>query len=95
MSDIGFDDSIDWLEGARSLVGGLIIKGNINKSNPASKESVLGLQKLADEKRKRKIDADEDKPKRLKVLSPNRGTDVDDWENSRDAYEGSGPARHS
>ena len=35
------------------------------------------------------------KPKRLKDLSPNRGTDVDDWENSRDAHEASGPVRHS
>ena len=95
MSDIGFDDSIDRLEGTRSMVGGLVIKGNNNKSNPASKESVLGLQKLAEEKRKRKFDADEDKPKQLKDLSPNRVTDANDWENSRDAYEGSGPARHS
>ena len=93
MSDIGFDDSIDRLEGTTSIVGGLIIRGNGNKSNPTSKESMLGLQKLAQEKRKRKLDADEDKPKRLKNLSTNRGTDVNDWENSRD--EGSGPLRHS
>ena len=73
----------------------LVKKGNSNKSNPAPKESALGLQKLAEEKRKRKIDADEDKRKRLKYLSPNRGTDVDDWESSRDAHEGSGSARHS
>ena len=83
MSDIGFDSSIDRLEGTRSVIGGLIIKGDRNKSNPASKESMLGLEKLAEEKRKRKIDAGEDKPKRLKDLSPNRGTDIDDWENSR------------
>ena len=92
MSDIGFDDSIDRLEGTTSIVGGLIIRGNGNKSNPTSKESILGLQKLAQEKRKRKLDADEDKPKRLKNLSTNRGTDVNDWENNRD--EGSGPLRH-
>ena len=54
---------------------------------------MLGLEKLAEEKRKRKLDADEDKPKRLKDLSPNRGRDVDDWENSRD--EGFGSSRHS
>ena len=73
----------------------LVKKGNSNKSNPASKESALRLQKLAEEKRKRKIDADEDKRKRLKYLSPNRGTDVDDWENSRDAHKGSGSAQPS
>lgn len=93
MSDIGFDSSIDRLEGARSVVGGLIIKADRNKSNSASRESMLGLEKLAEEKRKRKIDAGEDKPKRLKDLSPNRGTDIDDWENSRD--EGLRPPRHS
>ena len=93
MSDIGFDSSIDRLEGTRSVVGGLIIKADRNKSNSASRESMLGLEKLAEEKRKRKIDAGEDKPKRLRDLSPNRGTDIDDWENSRE--EGLRPPRHS
>lgn len=87
MSDIGFDDSSsDRLEGTRSMVGGLILKGNAKKTSQSPKESVLGLQKLAEEKRKRKLEEDSEKSKRLKDLSSNRGTDS--WEDSNDDLEG-------
>ena len=84
MSDVGnFDDSSsDRLEGTRSMVGGLILKGNNKKTSQAPKESVLGLQKLAEEKRKRKLEEDGEKPKRLKDLSKNRETG--DWEDTND-----------
>lgn len=86
MSVVGnFDDSSsDRLEGTRSMVGGLILKGNNKKTSQAPKESVLGLQKLAEEKRKRKLEEDGEKPKRLKDLSKNRETCTGDWEDPND-----------
>ena len=76
MADFGFDDSSsDRLEGTHvhSVVGGLILKGSSKKTNPSPKESVLGLQKLAEEKRKRKIEEDGEKTKKAKSISS-------DWE---------------
>ena len=90
MSGVGFDEkSSDRLEGTRSVVGGLILKqGNNKKTNQSPKESVLGLQKLAEEKRKRKIEEDYDKTKRLKDGSSN--CTADEWEDGSDDLEGRG-----
>lgn len=85
MADIGFDDSSsDRLEGTHvhSVVGGLILKGSNKKTTSSPKESVLGLQKLAEEKRKRKLEEDGEKPKKVKALSSNREAD---WEADREA----------
>lgn len=82
MADIGFDDSSsDRLEGTHvhSVVGGLILKGSSKKTTQPPKESVLGLQKLAEEKRKRKLEEDGDKTKKVRALSSNREAD---WEES-------------
>ena len=88
MSGIGnFDDSSsDRLEGTRSMVGGLILKGTGKKTSQVPKESVPRLQKLAEEKRKRKLEEDGEKPKRLKDLSKN--SRKGDWEDSNDDLEG-------
>lgn len=90
MSGVGFDEkSSDRLEGTRSVVGGLILKqGNNKKTNQSPKESVLGLQKLAEEKRKRKIEEDYDKTKRLKDGSSN--CEAGEWEDGSDDLEGRG-----
>ena len=81
MSDIGFDDAIsERLEGTHSFVGGLILKGNSKKSSQTTSESVLGLKKLAEEKRKRKRDEHGENAKRVKDLSADRGADDIDWE---------------
>lgn len=83
MADIGFDDSSsDRLEGSHvhSVVGGLILKGNSRKTTQSPKESVLGLQKLAEEKRKRKLEEEGEKTKKVRALSSNR--DTDSWEES-------------
>lgn len=95
MADIGFDDSSsDRLEGTHvhSVVGGLILKGNKNKTISSPKESVLGLKKLAEEKRKRKLEGDGEKTKKLKALSSNREAD---WEADRRDLELQGEARLS
>lgn len=87
MSDIGFDDSSsDRLEGTRSMVGGLILKGNSKKTTQSPKGSVLGLQKLAEEKRKRKLEEDGEETKKIKAPSSNRG--ANDWEDPNDDLEG-------
>ena len=90
MSGVGFDEkSSDRLEGTRSVVGGLILKqGNNKKTNQSPKGSVLGLQKLAEEKRKRKIEEDYDKTKRLKDGSSN--CRADEWEDGSDDLGGRG-----
>ena len=78
MTDIGFKDSpSDRLEGThvQSVVGGLILKGNSKKASQSPKESVLGLQKLAEEKRKRKLEEDGEKTKKAKAPSSNRDED--------------------
>ena len=86
MSGIGFDDTCsDRLEGTRASIGGLILKGNNKKATKSPKESVLGLQKLAEEKRKRKLEEDGEKTKRLKDSSSNRG--ANDWEDSNNDFE--------
>ena len=95
MADIGFDDSSsDRLEGTHvhSVVGGLILKGNKNKTTSSPKESVLGLKKLAEEKRKRKLEGDGEKTKKVKALSSNREAD---WEADRSDSELQGEARLS
>ena len=87
MSDIGFDDSSsDRLEGTRSMVGGLILKGNSKKTTQSPKGGVLGLQKLAEEKRKRKLEEDGEETKKIKAPSSNRG--ANHWEDSNDDLEG-------
>lgn len=63
------------------MAGGLILKRNTNKKTETPKKSVLGLQKLAEEKRKRKLEEDTSKPKK----SRNRGSN--DWEDSNDDGE--------
>lgn len=88
MADIGFDDSSsDRLEGTHvhSVVGGLILKGNSKKTTQSAKESVLGLQKLAEEKRKRKLEEDGDKTKKARALSSNREAE---WEESEQQGQG-------
>lgn len=95
MADIGFDDSSsDRLEGTHvhSVVGGLILKGNKNKTTSSPKESVLGLKKLAEEKRKRKLEGDGEKTKKVKALSSNREAD---WEADHSDLELQGEARLS
>ena len=71
----------DRLEGTHvhSVVGGLILKGNSKKASQSPKESVLGLQKLAEEKRKRKLEEDGEKTKKVKAPCSNRD---EDWEES-------------
>ena len=83
MANIGFDDSpSDRLEGTQvhSVVGGLILKGNSNRASQSPKESVLGLQKLAEEKRKRKLEEDGEETKKIKALSSYRDEDWDESE---------------
>ena len=95
MADIGFDDSSsDRLEGSHvhSVVGGLILKGSKNKTTSSPKESVLGLKKLAEEKRKRKLEEDGEKTKKVKALSSNREAD---WEADCKDLELQGEARLS
>ena len=95
MADIGFDDSSsDRLEGTHvhSVVGGLILKGSNKKTTSSPKESVLGLKKLAEEKRKRKLEGDSEKTKKVKALSSNREAD---WEADRRDLELQGEARLS
>ena len=78
MSDIGFDDSsCDRLEGSRSMVGGLVLKGGNKKTSP--KESILGLQKLAEEKRKRKQLERDENAKKAKVGERSSEQEAD-WE---------------
>ena len=95
MADIGFDDSSsDRLEGTHvhSVVGGLILKGSNKKTTSSPKESVLGLKKLAEEKRKRKLEGDSEKTKKVKALSSNREAD---WEADRRDLELQGEERLS
>ena len=83
MANIGFDDSpSDRLEGTQvhSVVGGLILKGNSNRASQSPKKSVLGLQKLAEEKRKRKLEEDGEETKKIKALSSYRDEDWDESE---------------
>ena len=97
MSDIGFDDSSsDRLEGTHihSVVGGLILKGGNKKTTSSPKESVLGLKKLAEEKRKRKLEEDGEKTKKVKALSSNREADWEAGPRARD-LELQGEARLS
>lgn len=95
MADIGFDDSSsDKLEGTHvhSVVGGLILKGTNKKTTSSPKESILGLKKLADEKRKRKLEEDGEKTKKVKAVSSNVEAD---WEADRRYLELQGEARLS
>jgi len=95
MADIGFDDSSsDRLEGSHvhSVVGGLILKGSNKKTTSSPKESVLGLKKLAEEKRKRKLEEDDEGTKKVKALSSNCEAN---WEADRRDLELQGEARLS
>lgn len=87
MVDIGFDDFfLDRFEGiyVYLVVGGLILKGNKNKMILFLKESVLGLKKFVEEKRKWKFEGDGEKMKKVKVFFLNCEVD---WEVDRRELE--------
>lgn len=88
MSGVGFDDSVtDRLEGSNDVVGGLVIKKAPSKHVfRTPQESMLGLQKLAEEKRKRKEELErEEEVKKTKLTSAN----TKEWEgNSSNESQG-------
>jgi pre-mRNA-splicing factor ATP-dependent RNA helicase DHX38/PRP16 len=85
MSNSAFDGGVsDRLEGSTEMVGGLMIKkGNSkHKFERPAKGSLLGLQELAEEKRKEKEELlrDDAKKSKLSVV----GSNSEDWEYDND-----------
>ena len=77
MASLGFEGSVDRLEGSNETVGGLIKKGGSKHVFKTPTASLLGLQKLAEEKRKRKEELEREQVKKSK-------RDKSDLENEKD-----------
>ena len=75
MASLGFEGSSDRLEGSTDTVGGLIKKAGSKHVFKVPTASVLGLQKLAEEKRKRKEELERDQVKKSKT-----NTEKSNWE---------------
>ena len=91
MNSTGFDDSsISRLEGSSDTGGGLILRKSSDKSNSttAEKVSLLGLQKLAQEKRRNRKDEVE--------MSTSKKPRLNDWEDDDNGKQrtNSGKSRH-
>lgn len=81
MSSVGFDgSSVSRLEGSTNTCGGLVVKKSSGKSSSKTAgESLLGLQKLAEEKRREKeaeLESNETKTSKKARLN--------DWEEDRE-----------
>lgn len=92
MSSVGFDDSsVSRLEGSSNTCGGLVVKKSSGKSSSKTTggESLLGLQKLAEEKRRQKeADLESNETKISKKARLN------DWEEDKVETERPGQQRH-
>ena len=91
MSSVGFDgSSVSRLEGSTNTCGGLVVKKSSGKSSSKTTgESLLGLQKLAEEKRREKeaeLESNETKTSKKARLN--------DWEEDKDETKRTGRQRH-